>query len=161
MSLIRIKIWIMFCRTIVRQYSWAANIDDFVYLTFRNNQPGTVGMGYVGTVCDDDVTARTNLCEYLNDDLTSGHVSQSFIFCLQTWRDKQTIEYNNTLTMTWCPDLWVNDSFFADKHEGLAQQTIEYWKIQMTIWPLDMWVKHSFFVWKHDSISKQLSIILL
>jgi hypothetical protein len=59
----------------------SANIDVFVYLTFRNKQPGNVGMGYVGTVCPDDVTARTNLCEYLNDDLTSGYVSQTLIFC--------------------------------------------------------------------------------
>jgi hypothetical protein len=61
-------------RGVVRQNSWQPDIDDFVYLTFRNNEPGTVGMGYVGTVCADDVTARTNLCEYLNDDMTSGHV---------------------------------------------------------------------------------------
>ena len=131
MSLIRIKIWIMFCRTIVRQYSWAANIDDFVYLTFRNNQPGTVGMGYVGTVCDDDVTARTNLCEYLNDDLTSGHVSQTFIFCLETWQYKQTIEYNITLTMTWCPDLWVNHLVSVSKQGGAANSYITWTMIDL------------------------------
>ncbi len=31
-------------------------------------------MGYVGTVCDEDVESRSNLCEWLNDDMTAGHV---------------------------------------------------------------------------------------
>jgi hypothetical protein len=88
-------------------------------------------MGYVGTVCDDDVTARTNLCEYLNDDLTSGHVSQTFIFCLETWQYKQTIEYNITLTMTWCPDLWVNHLVSVSKQGGAANSYITWTMIDL------------------------------
>jgi hypothetical protein len=58
----------------IREYSTAQGVDDFVYLTFRNNQPGTLGMGYVGTVCAADIRFRSNICEYVNDDMTSGHV---------------------------------------------------------------------------------------
>jgi len=59
----------------VAKFSKDPKFDDYVYLTFRNNQYGCVGMGYVGTVCDDEVGVRSNLCEWLNDDMTAGHVS--------------------------------------------------------------------------------------
>ncbi len=42
-------------------------------------------MGYVGTVCDAEVEVRSNLCEWLNDDMTAGHVSTIEIICLQNY----------------------------------------------------------------------------
>ncbi len=58
----------------VAKFSTDKSFDDNVYLTFRNNQYGCVGMGYVGTVCNPDTTVRSCLNEWLNDDMTAGHV---------------------------------------------------------------------------------------
>jgi hypothetical protein len=57
----------------VSKFSKDKNYNDNVYLTFRNNQYGTIGMGYVGTFCSPDPTVRSCLCEWLNDDMTAGH----------------------------------------------------------------------------------------
>jgi hypothetical protein len=64
----------------VSQFSTDAAFDDNVYLTFRNNQYGTVGMGYVGTVCNPALYTRSNLNEYLNNDITAGQVRKQRIF---------------------------------------------------------------------------------
>ena len=58
----------------VAKFSKDPNFNDYVYLTFRNNQYGCIGMGYVGTVCSSNVAVRSNLNEWLNNDLTAGHV---------------------------------------------------------------------------------------
>ena len=60
----------------VSKFSTDPAFNDNVYLTFRNNQYGTVGMGYVGTVCHPAPYQylRSNLCEYLNNDITAGQV---------------------------------------------------------------------------------------
>jgi len=42
-------------------------------MAYRNNQPGCVGMGYVGEVCK-GAAGRTALCEYFMDDLNAGQV---------------------------------------------------------------------------------------
>jgi hypothetical protein len=45
-------------------------------MAFRNSQPGTVGIAYVGTVCTPPGNARLRvaLCEYFTDDMKSGEV---------------------------------------------------------------------------------------
>ncbi len=45
-------------------------------MAFRNSQPGTVGIAYVGTVCTPPGNAklRVALCEYFTDDMKSGEV---------------------------------------------------------------------------------------
>ena len=60
------------------KYAYDANFDTNVFLTFRNNQYGTVGMGYVGTVCSPNTNLRSNLNEWLNNDITAGHVRKPF-----------------------------------------------------------------------------------
>ena len=64
------------CSEKVSKFSTDPSFDDNVYLTFRNNQYGTVGMGYVGTVCAPAPYQyyRSNLNEYLNNDITAGQV---------------------------------------------------------------------------------------
>jgi len=49
-----------------------ADVDANVVLAFRNNQPGTVGIAWGGSVCDRDPKWRTSLNEYFVDDLRSG-----------------------------------------------------------------------------------------
>ena len=65
-----------FYRDTVSKFSTDASFDDNVYLTFRNNQAGTVGSGHFGSVCNpvDRLSTRSNLCEYSNDDMTTGLV---------------------------------------------------------------------------------------
>lgn len=75
------KLLILFFSEKVSKFSKDPKFNDNVYLTFRNNQYGCIGMGYVGTVCSQDITARSNLCEYLNDEMTAGHVSVSKCLC--------------------------------------------------------------------------------
>jgi len=53
-----------------------ADVDANVVLAFRNNQPGTVGIAWGGSVCDRDPKWRTSLNEYFVDDLRSGQVNK-------------------------------------------------------------------------------------
>ncbi len=52
-----------------------ADVDANVVMAFRNNQPGTVGIAWGGSVCDSDPKWRTSLNEYFIDDLRSGQVT--------------------------------------------------------------------------------------
>jgi hypothetical protein len=70
------KFFDIFSSEKVAKFSNDPKFDDYVYLTFRNNQYGCIGMGYVGTVCSPNVAVRSNLNEWLNDDMTAGHVKK-------------------------------------------------------------------------------------
>jgi len=43
-------------------------------MAYRNNQPGTVGIAYVGGACA-PAQYKTALCEYFQNDLTAGQVA--------------------------------------------------------------------------------------
>lgn len=49
----------------------AVNVN--VMLAYRNDQPGTVGIAYMGSVCS-SAQLRIALCEYFNDDMKSAEV---------------------------------------------------------------------------------------
>ncbi len=78
-------------------YSKDPNFNDYVYLTFRNNQYGTVGIGYVGTVCSSSVNYRSNLCEWLNNDMTAGHVRNILL-------EKTDLFYHGFMALVTCRD---------------------------------------------------------
>ena len=58
-------------------YSRNPNYDVFVYLAYRNDEGGTVGIAYKGVTCEEDPKWRSSLNEYMQDDLTSGQVIKS------------------------------------------------------------------------------------
>ncbi len=59
--------------------------NAYVYLAYRNDESGIVGIAYTGSTCtdDDDVQYRTSLNEYQNGDLNTGLVINSLTIFLQ------------------------------------------------------------------------------
>jgi len=45
--------------------------NAYVYWAYRNDQPGVVGIAYVGSSCSPDVKVRTSLNEYMSNDLVA------------------------------------------------------------------------------------------
>ena len=58
----------------VAKYSLDANYNAFVYLAYRNDEAGTVGLAYKGVTCDENPRMRSSLNEYTTNDLISGQV---------------------------------------------------------------------------------------
>ncbi len=53
--------------------------DSYVYLAYRNDEAGTLGVAYARTTCMEDVSGRTSLNEYQGGDLNTGLVSNSLL----------------------------------------------------------------------------------
>ena len=51
------------------------DIDLYIGMVWDNNQFGTTGIAYLGTVCDNNAKYRTSLNEYFMRDLTTAEVS--------------------------------------------------------------------------------------
>lgn len=51
--------------------------DLFAVMTFHNNEPGTIGIAWVGTACRPDwgKGSRSSINEYYNTDARTGQVS--------------------------------------------------------------------------------------
>ena len=61
-------------RDVVAAYSKDSAFNAYVYLAYRNNKAGTLGIAYTGTTCEKNVFYRTSLNEYQGGDLNTGLV---------------------------------------------------------------------------------------
>ena len=57
-----------------------SDVDLFVGMVWDNNNFGTTGIAWVGTVCNSDPFYRTSLNEYFMRDLTTAEVSDLIYF---------------------------------------------------------------------------------
>ena len=63
----------------MRTNSLDANFNAFVYLAYRNDESGVVGVAYKGSTCARDPQMRSSINEYTENDLATGQVSQSIL----------------------------------------------------------------------------------
>ena len=67
----------------VAAFSTDPAINAYVYLAYRNDEAGTLGIAYTGTTCTDEVKYRTSLNEYQGGDLNTGLVRNYFLKLLE------------------------------------------------------------------------------
>ncbi len=53
----------------------AGDSNTNIWLSYENNQPGTIGIAYVRSVCSGSTRFRVNVNEYRNTDSYTGDVS--------------------------------------------------------------------------------------
>jgi hypothetical protein len=53
--------------------------DSYVYLAYRNDESGIVGIAYSRSTCNEYVNVRTSLNEYQRGDLNTGLVSNALL----------------------------------------------------------------------------------
>ncbi len=68
-------------RGLVAAYSKNSTINSYVYITYRDDKPGIVGIAYLGTTCRTNVNLRSSLNEYQGGDLNTALVRGSHPNC--------------------------------------------------------------------------------
>ncbi len=66
---------VFYFRDVVAAYSNNPAFNAYVYLAYRNNKAGTLGIAYTGTTCLNNVYYRTSLNEYQGGDLNTGFIT--------------------------------------------------------------------------------------
>jgi hypothetical protein len=61
-------------RNEVKQYITDGTVNANIFMTFNNNQPGVVGLAWVGVACSSDITYRASINEYFYTDASTGQV---------------------------------------------------------------------------------------
>ncbi len=81
--------WNAFISNIFSEVVAALSTDPafnaYVYLAYRNDEAGTLGIAYTGSTCTDEVQYRTSLNEYQGGDLNTGLVINSLTIFLQIY----------------------------------------------------------------------------
>ena len=70
-------------RTNIGKYATNSAIHANAFLSYQNNETGVVGIGWVGSVCSDQLQYRTTISEWYESDVQTGQVTMQFrtFFC--------------------------------------------------------------------------------
>jgi hypothetical protein len=66
-------------RNEVKQFITDDSINANIFVTFANNQPGTVGIAWASTTCSKDISFKAAIVEHYQSDASAGQV-RPFIF---------------------------------------------------------------------------------
>jgi hypothetical protein len=79
---------ILNCRGQAFQYCNDNTVNSNTFFTYQNNEGGTVGLAWVGTVCSGNLSVRASMNEWFSSDMTTGWVTSflsKIIIFLDRW----------------------------------------------------------------------------